>query len=225
MGKDFSGKLVLVDAGHGGVIGGKYQTPGKRAYFKDGKLMDVSKLGVEHCEENCDSKYYEGVGNRLIRDIVMKMLRDKGIPAVAVTTGNEDVRLSDRVKIINNYAKKYGVKNCLVVSIHSDAFNDPKAHGWSVYTTKGVTGSDKVSTKAYELAEKKWPKEKLRKDTRDGDPDKEANFYIIAKCSPRAVLFENFFMTNYKDYTTHLNNLAGRTKIAEVIVETIVETI
>jgi N-acetylmuramoyl-L-alanine amidase len=225
MKKDFTGKLVLVDAGHGGVIGTKYQTPGKRSYFKDGKLMDVSKLGVDYCEKNCDSKYYEGVGNRLIREIVMKKLRDLGIVCVPVTTGNEDVRLTDRVKIINNYANKFGTENCLVISIHSDAFSKESAHGWSCYTTKGVTESDKVSTAAYKIAQKKWPKEKLRKDTRDGDPDKEANFYIIAKCSPRAVLFENFFMTNYKDFTTHLNNLKGREKIADVIVETIIETL
>jgi len=225
MKKDFTKKLVLVDAGHGGMIGGKYVTAGKRSYFKDKKLMDVSELGVEFCEENCDAKYYEGVGNRLIRDILMKKLRDAGIPAVMVTTGNEDVRLSDRVKIINNYADKYGTENCLVISIHSDAFSQEKAHGWSAYTTKGETGSDKVAKKAYEIAKNRWPGEKLRTDNSDGDPDKEANFYIIAKCKPRAVLFENFFMTNYKDYTTYLNNVEGRTQIADVMFETIVETI
>ena len=33
----------------------------------------------------------------------------------------------------------------------------------------------------------------MRKDTSDGDPDKEANFYVLVHTSMPAILSENFF--------------------------------
>lgn len=72
--------LWVLDAGHGGVDeNGVYQTAGKRAYFKDGHLMDVKKLGVDYCEEHCDDKYYEGEGNRQIIEKVAKELDRLGV--------------------------------------------------------------------------------------------------------------------------------------------------
>ena len=40
---------------------------------------------------------------------------------------------------------------------------------------------------------------KIRKDFTDGDPDKEANFYIIKNSKCPAVLTENFFYDNKED--------------------------
>ena len=39
----------------------------------------------------------------------------------------------------------------------------------------------------------------MRKDMEDGDPDKEANFYILRKTDCPAILAENLFMDNEKD--------------------------
>ena len=40
---------------------------------------------------------------------------------------------------------------------------------------------------------------KLRRDTRDGDTDKEAAFYVLRKTRMPAILSENFFMTNERE--------------------------
>ena len=48
-----------------------------------------------------------------------------------------------------------------------------KARGWSAYTTKGETKSDKYATILYEEAENLLPRFNMtvRKDMSDGDPD------------------------------------------------------
>ena len=40
---------------------------------------------------------------------------------------------------------------------------------------------------------------RLRTDYTDGDPDLEANFYILRRTLPPAVLVENFFMDSRPD--------------------------
>ena len=63
---------VLLDPGHGGVIDGIYQTPGKRSYFdKDGKLLPLS-LGLTYLEKNAHYKCYEG---EMVRDVVKRVKR------------------------------------------------------------------------------------------------------------------------------------------------------
>ena len=125
--------IPIIDAGHGGVINGIYQTAGKRSpVWSDG------------------SQYFEGQGNRWIKDELIKLLKGDGIDYRTVYDGDKDLSLGNRVKIVNEYAHALGAKNCLLISIHSDAFNKESAHGWSVFTTKGETASDKYATALYE---------------------------------------------------------------------------
>jgi len=196
--------VVLLDAGHGGMINGKYVTPGKRSpIWKD------------------KTQYFEGVGNRLIREEIMIRLDAECINYRVVNSGEADMDLYERVDIVNGYVKKFGSKNCLLISIHSDGFTEEQAHGWSTYTTKGQTNSDKFATILYEEAAQMWSLERFREDNRDGDPDKEANYLIIRKSNCPAVLTENFFHSNEKDCKTHLMNKHGRIKIAQVHVNAI----
>ena len=43
------------------------------------------------------------------------------------------------------------------------------------------------------------PGQRIRKDTADGDPDQEKDFYILRHTSCTAVLTENLFMDNRND--------------------------
>ena len=61
-----------------------------------------------------------------------------------------------------------------------------------------------------------FPGEKMRRDTRDGDPDKEANFYVIKHTSMPAILSENFFMTNHSNCHKYLLPEEGRDRIAKI---------
>ena len=56
---------------------------------------------------------------------------------------------------------------------------------------------------------------------KDGDVDKEANFYIIARSVCPFILLENFFMTN-KEECDLLMSEKGQNKIVDAIVESIV---
>ena len=55
----------------------------------------------------------------------------------------------------------------------------------------------------------------MRRDTRDGDDDKEANFWVLRKVVMPAILSENFFMTNYNESQLLLSE-EGRDRIAKI---------
>lgn len=189
--------MYILDAGHGGIIDGEYQTSGKRSpQWEDG------------------SQYFEGEGNRDIRKRLSRMMDEHGLAYHWCNAGQEDVDLDDRVAITNSICRAYGTKNCILISIHSNGFKKPEAEGWEIFTTRGTTESDKVATIIFEEAERAFPRRKFRKDTKDGDPDKEANFYIIAHSNCKAVLTENFFHTNPKECKEILLTEEGREKIA-----------
>lgn len=195
--------MWILDPGHGGVKDGKYQTPGKRSpIWEDG------------------SQYFEGVGNRKIAHEVGDALDDLGISYRYTVSPNnpEDVPLRERVEFANNL----NYKSKVFVSIHSDAFSKPSAHGWSVFTSPGRTKSDDVATRFFLEAKRVFPGERFRLDTEDGDPDKEANFYVLRKTTCPAILLENFFMTNPRECKEILMTEEGRKKIVKYIVNAIV---
>ena len=202
--------IYILDAGHGGLVNGEYTTSGKRSpVWEDGSV------------------YYEGVGNRDIRDRLARMLDAKGIKYHFTTVGGADTSLGKRVNVINALCDMYGASKCIMISIHSNGFNKPEAYGWSIYTTKGTTKSDAVATIISEEAKKEFAEEiaagktRSREDKRDGDVDKEANFYIIANARCRAVLSENFFMTNPYECKEILMTERGRGRIANAHYEAI----
>ncbi len=187
----------IIDNGHGGVLNGIPQTAGKRS-------PDFGK-GI----------LYEGVSNRRLADQLTRKLKKANIDFVLLVPEVEDIGLSERVKRVNS------LENGVLISIHSDAFTNPVANGWSTYTTKGKTKSDKLATYLYYEAENEFGRGKhIRKDNTDGDPDKEANFYILRKTKYPAVLVENFFMTNRDDYDLLMSEL-GQERIVNVMFKAI----
>ena len=62
----------------------------------------------------------------------------------------------------------------------------------------------------------------MRKDTKDHDDDKEANFWVLRKTVMPAILSENFFMTNKKESKLLLSE-EGRDRIAKIHFEMIQE--
>ena len=178
--------IWLFDAGHGGIVDGQYMTSGKRSpVWDDG------------------TQYFEGVGNRQIVEKLKKKCDEQYIYNFDVVESNYDVSLSERVKIANQYHKTLG--KCIYVSIHSNGFSKESANGYSVYTSKGETKSDRIAEVFIDNMMEYFPDHKLRKDTRDGDKDKEAQFYVLRKTICPAILIENFFMTNYRECKLLMN--------------------
>ena len=197
-----SNYLWIFDNGHGGIIDGVYQTPGKRSpVWPDGTQL------------------FEGEFNRAIVNRLVKMCAEAGIECVNLVDTQEDVPLSERTDKANDIYRKRADKGgkCIYVSIHANGFDKESANGWSCYTSIGETKSDKIATILYEKAETEFPGEYIRKDTySDGDVDKEANFWVLAKTVMPAILSENFFMTNYDNCHNYLQSEEGRDRIAKI---------
>tara|TARA_R110000737_G_scaffold273146_1_gene280050 strand:- start:1488 stop:2201 length:714 start_codon:yes stop_codon:yes gene_type:complete len=204
-----SNYLWILDNGHGGIIDGVYQTPGKRSpVWPDGTQL------------------FEGEFNRAIVDRLVKMCNEAGIECVDLVDTQKDVPLAERTDKANDiYRKRLDQDGkCIYVSVHANGFPNETANGWSVFTSIGETKSDKIATILFEKADKEFPNEYMRKDTySDGDVDKEANFWILSKTIMPAILSENFFMTNYENCHNYLQSEEGRDRIAKIHFEMIQE--
>lgn len=173
--------LYIFDPGHGGLVGGKYVTPGKRSpKFADGNVL------------------YEGVNNRDNVTRIMAAFRAAGLECVDIVNSNQDVPLSKRVGDANKLAKG---RKAIFISIHSDAAGDGTnwhpASGISVYSSKGQTVSDTFASVVIEQLQSKFQSTvKWRFDQTDHDKDKEENFYVLAHTAMPAILCELGFHTN-----------------------------
>lgn len=175
------------------------------------------------------TQFFEYESNRAIGYLVMSKLDTLGISySLCLDPELEyDTPLSTRAANANSICKKYGKDNCLFISLHSNACGNGKewvdrARGWCIYTTKGVTKSDRYATIFYEEAEKLLPKYgmTLRKDMSDGDVDEEENFTVIFKTICPAVLIEQLFFTSRIDLA-FLDSALGRDVLSDIIVNAI----
>ena len=186
---------VFIDSGHGGMIDGKYQTAPAKMY----------KHGYGEI-------FYEGVSNRQFAEDLKWELRNRGIPYIDVTNTELDVPLSTRVNIINELYKKY--PNAILVSLHSNA---GKGTGFEVWTSVGQTRSDQFAEVLSEELMRSFPDIKFRKDTQDGDLDKESGFYILKNTDCPAVLPECLFYDNYEDYKILMNPTFRRDYVSALV--------
>jgi len=187
---------VILDAGHGGLVDGVYQTAGKRSpAWKDGKVL------------------YEGEFNRAVVKGIVDELTKCGVQCVVVSHECLDNSLVDRV----NRANKVG-KDSIYISVHANAGG---GKGWEVYTSIGQTKSDKLAEIFCEEYTKAFPDRKLRSDLEDGDRDREASFYVLNKTAMPAVLTENFFMDTEEECRAILMSPEGRKKVIDVHVKAI----
>ena len=192
---------IAIEGGHG------YNTPGKRSP---------------------DSSFYEWSFNREIAVGVVTRLNALGYDAEITVPEQEDISLQERCNRVNKLCNLLGTENVIFLSIHANAAGNGSswmvARGWECYTTPGSTKSDTLATCLYKAAEQIFKGMKIRKDMSDGDPDKEANFYVIKNTKCPAVLTENFFYDNKEDLA-FLQSDEGKMKIIEVHVRGIIEYI
>ena len=192
---------VLIDNGHG------LNTPGKRS--PDGTFLEAS--------------YNREIAKRIVADLI-----DKDYDAQLLVPEDHDIPLSERAKRVNTVCSVLGKSNVILVSIHVNAAGNGskwlKATGWSVYTCKGQTASDKLAECLCQAAIKNFPGRRIRTDMSDGDFDWEEGFYILRKLLCPAVLTENFFMDSQSDLE-YLQSRAGKQAIIDTHIEGIVEYI
>lgn len=202
---------ILLDPGH------VRQTPGKRS--PDGRLLEyqynreileriknkLDKLGIDNWNSHPELDFVNNKYNNDSKDLVLRVQRIN--------------KKYDELKSLG--------KTVILLSIHVNAAGNGgwyNATGWSAYTTKGVTNSDKLSECLYDAAEEILKDKKIRKDNSDGDRDYESDFYIIKHSKCPAVLTENFFMDSKKD-VEYLLSEEGKNDIVNIHVKGILKYI
>ena len=173
-----------------------------------------------------DGLFREPFYNREIARRVVSDLLDRGYDAELLVPEDDDVSLAERVRRVNTACFLLGKQNVILVSIHVNAAGNGSqwlnATGWSVYTSKGQTASDKLAECLCQAAIKNFPGHRIRTDMSDGDMDWEEGFYILRKSLCVAVLTENFFMDSISDLE-YLQSRAGKQAVVDTHVEGIIE--
>lgn len=192
---------IILDAGHG------INTPGKRSP---------------------DGRFREYKFNRIIVNAVAEHLRLRGYDVEILTPEETDVPLQERVDRANRMSCQIGqpIQSVIIVSIHANAAGNGSqwmnARGWCAYTCKGHTLSDELANCLYKAARKYLPGQRIRSDYTDGDPDFEAQFYLLRNTYAAAVLTENLFYDNPDDLA-FLESIEGQKAIVALHVEGIVD--
>lgn len=175
--------IVILDPGHGP------DTPGKR----------WTSTGEASGGESGEPSFYEWKWNREYSKVLMGELLLRGYRVFLTVEGEEpDKALSKRVEFANNLKEYNRNMHCLYISLHVDAAESAKAHGLSVWTTKGFTNSDVLAEYIIESIKTTGYKVRLN-SPKQHEKDYEANFYVIKNAAMPAVLIEHGFMTNKED--------------------------
>ena len=183
---------IILDAGHG------IDTPGKCS--PDGLFREY-----KWCRE--------------MATLVKELLEGEGYDVTYICEGVEkDTKLGTRVNMVNKLCSKYGVNNCVLISIHNDAAgSDGKWHtasGWSVRVSLNASNNSK------KLAQKLLD-EAIKADVMGNRSIPKCgywaqNLYICKNVKCPAVLIENMFQDN-KDDVKFLNSDEGQFILAKII--------
>lgn len=185
--------IVILDNGHG------EETLGKRSpIWADGTQL------------------FEWKFNRHIVKRIAEELERLDIPYHILVPEDTDISLGERCRRANKvYNSNDG--NAYLLSIHANAGGGT---GWECFTSVGETKSDEMASILCKEAQSTFIGQRMRFDHTDGDPDKEAPFYILRKTACPAVLTESFFMDTEKD-CRYIMSEEGREAIVKVHVEAI----
>lgn len=173
---------ILLDAGHGGIINGLYQTEGKRFY------------GTHRRRE---VRIAEGAFNRAIVFGLQAVLHTEGVSTHIINPEPTDISLQARARRVNQYARS---QPCILLSIHHNAYHLSSVKGAEFFTSIGDTKADPIAEHLARKFEACFPSEKLRKNVVDPKKySKEAGYFILKSTICPAVLTEWAFMTNAHD--------------------------
>ena len=194
----------LVNPGHGGILHGKYTTPGKRS-----PVWDVDSHGRE-------IRYYEGDGNRKIAHLLMIMLMHEGIDYYDITDGTvRDIGLDERSGVAWKYCNSHPDDTVIGIDLHSNAGG---GSGFEAITYPGDNMADELAEYMYDEFQHEFPGFPVRTDHSDGDSDKErSDLYMLRNTPCPWVIAESFFMDNEIECRNILMKPHGRHGIAKFL--------
>lgn len=184
---------IILDNGHGyNGIG----TSGKCS-----PILNADEFDLNHPYVYL-GRYREGNSNReIVRRLSEKIkstLHDVEVHIICPEDAN--ITLGERVRRINKICDKFGVKNCLMISVHSNAAGGStwaNATGMTVHIARNASMRSKdLAHQIYDAAEatgyrgnRSVPRERYWVN----------DFYIIRNTKCPCVLTENLFYTNKED--------------------------
>ena len=193
-------RLIIFDVGHGGIepeTGAYVTAPNKQYYHPD--------IGW----------FFEGQWNRRLMDQIeitfneynQRAAHNETIRYTWYPYDHQDVKLTDRVISYNEMTNAQD--RAVIISLHANASMHHDARGFEIWTSKGETLADKYATiigeefKSDPVLVDSFP---FRADYyRDGDLDKEADFYVLKRTVAPAVLVEHGFFDNIEDAVLLIN--------------------
>lgn len=198
---------IILDPGHG------YN--GLNTSGKCSPILDPNEFKLQH-PFVYEKRYREGNSNRdIVRKLTIK-LKELGYDVHNVNPEDDNKTLKTRVARANEICKKYGSKNCLFISVHSNAAPSKNsgwtsATGFSVYVAKQCSeNSRQVARDIYKIACSRG-----FKGNRSTPPKGfwEENFYVIKNTLCPAILTENLFYNNKED----LHKLMDMSVISQIV--------
>ena len=191
----FKDITVILDAGHGGIIDGVYQTNGKRSpVWEDG------------------TQYFEGEGNRAIVKLIDAQLKELGIKTYLTANTQKDVKLQERCDLANAVEG-----DTIFISVHSNAGG---GHGFESFSYRKTGKASEMNTIMYDEAAKEFPEARMRYGNKEKHQGKTANYKMLRDTAMPAILTENFFMDTESDCAILLSK-EGKQSIADFHVEAI----
>jgi N-acetylmuramoyl-L-alanine amidase len=141
-------------------------------------------------------------------------LLDYGMEVLTTRASDQFVSLERRCEIANDWGAD------LFLSIHCNAFSNPTAHGYEVWTSVGQTSADPIAEKIFNSIGGAFPQLTPRFDQTDGDSDKENGFTVLVGTRMAAVLVEVAFISNVIE-ERWLRDVGWKMRMAGAIVSAI----
>lgn len=175
----------------------------------------MSRILIDAGHGGHDSGAVSLDGKTLEKDIalkVAKMVADN-LEASGKVSMVHLSRSDDTFLTLSERARKANFLSADMLSIHCNAGG---GNGFEVFTSPGLTRSDKWATATLERMEEAHPDRRLRADWSDGDPDKEARFTVLTKTKGPAILVELGFIDTEAGQS-FLENPENQVKMANAI--------
>ena len=188
---------ILIDNGHGS------DTPGKRS--PDGRFREY--------------RYTREIAATIVEELQMA-----GFDAERIVTEDTDITLKERCRRVNEWCRKLGAQNVLLVSIHNNAAESDgqwhDARGWSVHVSLNASANSKELARCLAAACERQGI-KVRRHS-PSEPWWPQNLAMCRDTQCPAVLTENLFQDNQAD-VTFLFSQAGRNAIVQAHVDGIIK--
>ena len=149
----------------------------------------------------------------MISKLLENQLTESGYE-VKLTRNDWEEEETDDLSYRTALANSWGAD--IFISLHCNSAENENAKGYEIWTSPGDTLGDRLATCIYGEIANEFPYMPGRADYFDGDPDKEARFYVLLHTEAPACLIETAFISNSEEASL-LADVAWQERYARAI--------